>query len=118
MNGNVYTSASHTPVVPVIPGHEPFSLADAYVLSGPISPPHTYLTDAATPPVDTLEGGLSWTGVMEALDNHPQSHAKGRRDDPRVPVWSLVVLFVGLVLTAVAMVGLSYAHLIHAWLSS
>lgn len=49
---------------------------------------------------DTLAGGLSWTGVIEAFDKTPQSHAKRRSDHGRVPVWALASVFLGAVLMA------------------
>jgi hypothetical protein len=92
------TYSTKRPVV--IPGYEPFNLADAYVLSHEI-PPHTEVMRSITvSPTDTSEWGLSWTGVMNAIEEAPQSHAKGRTGAPWVPVWTLVVIFAGLVLIA------------------
>lgn len=108
-----YSSQTRTPFVPVVPGHEPFSLSDAYVLSGAIPPPEAYLS-----PADTLDGGLSWTGIMDALEKTPRSHAETRDTDGAVPVRYVVFLFLGLVLTALAMVGLWLRPLIHMWLTS
>lgn len=44
--------------------------------------------------------GLSFTGVMEVLENQPQSHAKGRTGEPWAPVWAIAMIFAGLVLMA------------------
>lgn len=87
------------PSVPVVPGdlHD-FSLGDAYVISQPIPRPEEL-------PVDVLEGGLSWTGVMRAIEKGPQSHAEGRNPDGRVPVRYVVLVFVGLLLTGLGLVG-------------
>lgn len=107
--------------VPVVPGdlHDfrgEIRLEDAYVVSQDVSvlQPHvvTYLTDAETPPRDVLEGGLSWTGVMEAVGKGPQSHAEGRNHDGRVPVRYVVLVFLGLVLTGLALVGFWLAPVI------
>lgn len=87
------------PVVPVVPGPEAYRLSDTYVISQPIPHPEVY-----TPPVDTLAGGLSWTGVMEAISEGPQSHAEGRNHGPRVPGWALVCLFAGMALIGLALV--------------
>lgn len=65
-------------------------------------------------PTDTAEWGLSWTGVMEALNNHPQSHAKGRNTDRRVPVRYVVLVVVGLALMGVGMSAQILAPLIWA----
>jgi len=109
--------------VPVVPGdlHDfrgDVRLSDAYVISQDVSAiqlearARGYLTDAETPRVDVLDGGLSWTGVMDALQKHPQSHAKGRNDDPRVPMRYVVLVFVGLLLTGLGLVGWWLAPLI------
>jgi len=85
----------------VVPGYEPFNLTDVYVLSGEL-PSHTeVLRQIEVSPIDTSSWGLSFTGVMEALDKAPQSHAKGRTDVPGIPVWALVLIFAGLVLMAI-----------------
>lgn len=86
------------PFVPVISGPEPFSLSDAYVLSGQL-PSHTEVMSAAPiDPSSTDAWGLSFTGVMDAFVEPPQSHAKGRIRPTRVPVWALVLVFAGLAL--------------------
>lgn len=56
------------------------------------------------PNVDTLAGGLTWTGVMRAIEEAPESHAEPRSGVPRVPVWSVASVFLGLVLMAVGFV--------------
>lgn len=86
--------------VTVIPGREPFNLADVYVLSGEL-PAHTeVLRSIQADPTDTASWGLSFTGVMEALDKAPQSHAKGRTGEPWAPVWALAMIVAGLALMA------------------
>lgn len=112
-----YVSSSYRPsVVPVVPGdlHD-FRLLDSYVISQDITALQAearVLPYTTHPPVDTLDGGLSWTGVMDALEKTPQSHAKGRSDAPRVPVGYVVMLYLGIVLVGAALVGLWIAPLI------
>lgn len=52
-------------------------------------------------PVDTLAEGLSWTGVMRAIEKGPEIAAEPRSAVPRVPVWSLASIVSGAVLMAV-----------------
>lgn len=59
-------------------------------------------------PTDTASWGMSWTGVMDAISEGPQSHAGERKGGGRVPVWTLLCLFVGLVLIGFSMVGMGY----------
>jgi len=59
-------------------------------------------------PTDTASWGMSWTGVMEAISEGPQSHAGERKGGGRVPVWALACLFAGLVLIGFSMVGMGY----------
>jgi hypothetical protein len=75
----------------------PFNLSDAYVLSGAL-PSHDEVLRSIT---DTSEWGLSFTGVMDALDKAPQSHAEGRTGEPAAPVWAIAMIFAGLVLMAI-----------------
>lgn len=49
---------------------------------------------------DTLAGGLSWTGVIEAIEKGPESHAEPRTWRGPVPVWPMVLVFLGAVLMA------------------
>jgi hypothetical protein len=76
-----------------------FRLEDAYVFTGEIPPPT--VVQAYIPPVDTLGDGLSWTGVMNALDKGPEMPAERPSRVPRVPVWSVACVFSGSVLMAV-----------------
>lgn len=62
--------------------------------------PSASLWQSVPPPEDTLGGGLSFTGVMEAFDKAPQSHAKGRMDGSGVPVWGVALIVLGLALMA------------------
>lgn len=68
-------------------------------------------TSVTVPVVDVRQHPADYvtmTGVLEAFDRQPQGHAAGQRDGARVPVWALVCLFLGLVLTGLSMVGLTY----------
>lgn len=91
------------------------TLADVYVLSGAI-PGHEKVISAidygypeaeayVTLPVGTIGGGLSWTGVMEAISEGPQSHAKGRTWRTGVPVRYIAALFLGMVLIGLSLVA-------------
>lgn len=95
---------SRTAVVPVVPGdlHDGFTLADAYVLSQDVSAIQAEARALGYLRNDTLAGGLSWTGVMDAISNGPQSHGDGRTTGRGAPVWALVCVFLGL-----ALIGLS-----------
>ena len=107
------TTYSTKPPV-VIPGHEPFTLADVYVISGAIPPHDEVLRSIVVQPTDVGDWGLTFTGVMEALENQPQSHAKRRTDVPGVPVWALAMIFAGLVLMAFGwMLNDPITHLIY-----
>lgn len=101
-------------------------LADAYVNNtGEIPPPKmlmcgeidlpdgtTYIYPAESFKVEQIpaldvhpqEDGLTFTGVMEAFVEDPQSHAKGRARVPRVPVGSIVMVMLGLALMAFGLV--------------
>ena len=58
--------------------------------------------------------GLSFTGVMDAIEKGPQSHAKGQTDAPWVPAWALLRIFAGLVLMAVGwLLNDPVSHLIY-----
>lgn len=83
----------------------PTSLNDSYVISQEIAP-HV-VVQAYTPDVDTLAGGLTWTGVMDAISEGPQGHAEGSVPGRGVPVWSIACVFAGLVLMALAAVMLT-----------
>jgi hypothetical protein len=85
----------------VIPGYEPFNLTDVYVLSQEIPPHAEVMRSITVSATDTSSWGLSWTGVMDAFDKAPQSHAKDRTGEPWVPVWALALILAGLVLMAV-----------------
>jgi len=86
---------------PVIPGPEPFTLEDAYVISGALPDHHDVMRSITVDPCNTSSWGLSFTGVMEALEKAPQSHAEGRTDAPGAPVWAIAMIFAGLVLMAI-----------------
>lgn len=47
--------------------------------------------------------GLSFTGVIRAIENAPQSHAKRRARGGPVPVRYVACVFAGLVLTAIGL---------------
>lgn len=101
-------------------------LSDAYVNNtGEIPPPSklmvgeiplrdgtTYMYIAQTPkfhgvPIQDThpqEDGLSFTGVMDAFVEEPQSHAKTRVRVPRVPVGGIVMVMAGLILVAFGLV--------------
>jgi hypothetical protein len=74
----------------------PSMLSDSYVISQAIPQPEQL-------GIDTLEGGLSWTGVMDAIEKAPESHAKGRADRTPVPVRYVVMVFLGLVLMGIGL---------------
>jgi hypothetical protein len=57
-------------------------------------------TSMPIPPSD----GLTMTGVIRAINEAPQSHAKRRNGDPWVPMWTLVLIFAGGVLAALGLV--------------
>jgi len=44
--------------------------------------------------------GLTWTGVMDAFAEAPQTHAEARSARPPVPVWPVALILLGLVLMA------------------
>lgn len=94
------TTYSSRNLPPVVPGPESFNLNDVYVLSGAIPSHDEVMRSVVVSPIDTGSWGLSFTGVMEAFDNQPQSHAKGRTATPGAPVWAIAVIFLGLVLMA------------------
>lgn len=75
---------------PVVPGYR---LEDSYIITQDIPPPASVH--------DTLDGSLSWTGVMDAFVEVPQSHAKGRTARGPMPVWPVVLIMAGLVLMAI-----------------
>lgn len=105
---------------PVVPGYR---LEDSYIITQDIPPPsmlpvgEIQLEDGQTMiiaqpqllpnggwqtlPSDTLDGSLSWTGVMDAFVEVPQSHAKGRTARGPMPVWPVVLILAGLVLMAI-----------------
>jgi hypothetical protein len=85
----------------VIPGREPFNLTDVYVLSQEIPPHAEVMRSVPADPTDTSTWGLTFTGVMDAIEKGPQSHAEGRTGVPGVPVWALGMVFAGLVLMAI-----------------
>lgn len=85
----------------IVPGHEPFNLADVYVLSHEIPSHDEVLRSIQADPTDTASWGLSFTGVMEVLEKAPQSHAKGRTGEPWAPAWAIAMIFAGLVLMAI-----------------
>jgi hypothetical protein len=95
------TRIDYFPGVPVIPGREityqVSALTDSYVITQDIP-------TAPAAPIDTLAGGLSWTGVMRAIEEAPQSHAKGRTDRRGTPAWALVCLWLGLALIGLTLV--------------
>jgi hypothetical protein len=113
---------------PVIPGRDYSCPQDAYIFTGPIPPPTMWLmgeiehedgtTQLIPQPVrwsvlespvsvDTLAGGLSWTGVMDAIGKGPQIHGNGLRGGRGVPGWAIACVFAGLVLVGLCMVMLS-----------
>lgn len=92
---------------PVIPGRDYSCPKDAYIFTGPIPPPTMWSVVDSTQPVDTLAGGLSWTGVMDAISEGPQSHAEPSAAGRGVPGWSIACVFAGLVLVGFCMVMLS-----------
>lgn len=94
-----HTSRSTRPV-PVVPGHIGLP-TDAYVISQPIIPPE--VVAAYTPSVDTLDGGLSWTGVIHALEEAPQSHAERRTGAGGGSGWAVACVFAGLVLIGLSL---------------
>jgi hypothetical protein len=96
--------------IPVIPGDIGLP-TDAYIYTGPI-PDHATV-QAYVPTTDTLAGGLSWTGVMDAIEKGPQSHAEASAADRGMPVWALACVFGGLVLMALAMVMLTVVIPLH-----
>lgn len=51
-----------------------------------------------------LDGGLSVTGVMRAIDEAPEMPTEARSPVPRVPVWALACIVSGLVLVAIGLV--------------
>ena len=79
-----------TSVIPTSP------LSDAYVISQDVSTLR-----------DEVQDYITMTGLLEAVGNGPQSHAAGRKAGPRMPVWALVCVFLGLVLIGFSMVGLA-----------
>jgi hypothetical protein len=102
--------------VPVVPG--PYRLEDTYVISRDLPPPVTQPVPEdgrlqvmrprwkADPlPTDTASWGLSFTGVMDAFSEPPQSHRKRRSRVRPIPVWTLVVIFLGLVLVGLSLAG-------------
>jgi hypothetical protein len=92
------TTYNTNPVV--VPGYESFNLTDVYVLSQEIPPHSEVMRSITVSATDTSSWGLSFTGVMEALDKSPQSHAKTRTGVPGVPVWALAMIVAGLALMA------------------
>lgn len=94
----------------------PFRFDEAYVLSQDISALQAEVTALGyvqdTVPVVDLRAHpadyVTMTGVFEALEKGPQSHAERRNRDGRVPVWALVCLFVGFVLVGLSMVGYAF----------
>lgn len=93
------TYSSKPPVV--VPGYEPFNLTDVYVLSGEIQPHAEVMRTIPVDPTDTASWGLSWTGVMDAIEKAPQSHAEARSARPPVPVWPVAMIVAGLALMAI-----------------
>ena len=95
------TTYSTKSFVPVIPGPEPFTLSDVYVLSG-VVPTHEEVM--ASIEVDPTEPWLSFTGVMDAITEAPETHAEARADHPPVPVRYVLLVFLGLVLMGIGLV--------------
>lgn len=91
------------------------------LISGPIPRPYTITyadteapafsvapVDTTVPVHDPLAEYATWTGVMDAISNGPQSHDGTRAGRGRAPMWALVSVFSGLVLIGASMVGLAY----------
>jgi hypothetical protein len=91
-------NSDHTAYLPVIPGPEPFSLSDTYILSG-VVPTHEEVMAS----IEVPDEWLSWTGVMDAIEKAPESHAKGRAGRTPVPVRYVVMVFLGLVLMGIGL---------------
>jgi hypothetical protein len=66
-----------------------------------INPPWMLKDSYVGNTIDCSDDGLSWTGIMEAFVEVPQSHAKGRIHVPRVPVGGIVMIMLGLVLMTI-----------------
>lgn len=62
-------------------------LSDFYINDSQEIPPH--------------DDALSFTGVMDAFDKAPQSHAEARSSRPGVPLWAVALIIAGLALMAV-----------------
>lgn len=66
-----------------------------------------YTDDVTIPVVDVKADPrdyVTMTGVLEAFENQPQSHAEGSGRSGRMPVWPIACVFVGLVLAAFGLV--------------
>lgn len=61
----------------------------------------TYLSDSYVN--DSQDIPLSMTGVMEALEKAPQSHAGRRTMFADTPVWAVTCLWAGIVLVALGL---------------
>lgn len=100
----VYDS-QEIPRPPVVPG--PFDDAPTMMMVGEItcSDGHTVLVPQ---PVEwtrietriAQHMGLSFTGVMDAIEKGPQTHAERRSARPPMPVWPVVLIVAGLALVA------------------
>lgn len=63
----------------------------------------TYISDAYvfdSQELPSHDDALSFTGVMEAIEKGPQSHAKPRSAGPGVPLWAVALIVAGLALMA------------------
>lgn len=76
--------------------------------------PEDGLTTAPIAPADHV----TMTGVFNALEKGSEIHAEPSAYVRRVPVGYVVLVFCGLVLMALAMVGLSVRPMIATWLQS
>jgi hypothetical protein len=87
---------------------------DRIVLTSIMRLPEDSLTTAPIAPADHV----TMTGVFNALEKGPQSHADARYGVRRVPVGYVALVFAGMVLIGLSLVALQFRPFIHAWLAS
>lgn len=74
----------------------------------------SYVNDSQDIP---LYDGLTMTGIMEALEKAPQSHAEARTARRGVPVWAVACLWLGTVLVALGLLLTDQvAWMVWSWL--
>lgn len=80
------------------------SLSSPPVVRGPYTGADTEVLTIVIPREpeadQTLDHGLTWTGVVNALEKGSQRPAEARSERTPIPVWALASVFAGVVLMA------------------